>query len=116
MKATIKWPNDVQVGGKKIAGILTELSAEAERVHFVVLGIGVNLNAALVGLPARACAEVATSRDAGPRPAGDRARCSPPRLWTRLEQWLDVHAARGLRAGARRAGARCPRRSGRRCW
>ena len=45
VEATIKWPNDLQVGGKKIAGILTELSAEADRVHFVVLGIGVNLNA-----------------------------------------------------------------------
>ena len=43
--ARIKWPNDVQVQGRKLAGILTELSAEPERVHFVVLGVGVNLNA-----------------------------------------------------------------------
>jgi hypothetical protein len=37
----IKWPNDVQLGTRKVAGILTELSADTERVHFLVLGIGV---------------------------------------------------------------------------
>lgn len=42
--ATIKWPNDVQLGGRKTAGILMELHAEATSVGFLVLGIGVNLN------------------------------------------------------------------------
>ncbi|MGH7830363.1 MAG: biotin--[acetyl-CoA-carboxylase] ligase [Candidatus Binatia bacterium] len=40
----IKWPNDILVGGKKLAGILTESSMEADRVRFVIVGIGVNLN------------------------------------------------------------------------
>ncbi len=40
----IKWPNDILVGGKKIAGILTESCCEADGVIFVVVGIGVNLN------------------------------------------------------------------------
>jgi len=51
----IKWPNDVVLGGgrdasgasiplRKIAGILTEIEAEADRVSFVVVGIGVNVN------------------------------------------------------------------------
>ncbi len=40
----IKWPNDILVGGKKIAGILTESCCEADGVVFVVVGIGVNLN------------------------------------------------------------------------
>lgn len=40
----IKWPNDVVIGGKKICGILTEMSAEMERVNYVVTGIGVNVN------------------------------------------------------------------------
>jgi BirA family biotin operon repressor/biotin-[acetyl-CoA-carboxylase] ligase len=40
----IKWPNDILVGGKKLAGILTESSCEPGRLHFVILGIGVNLN------------------------------------------------------------------------
>jgi BirA family transcriptional regulator, biotin operon repressor / biotin---[acetyl-CoA-carboxylase] ligase len=47
--ARIKWPNDVVVVGegsvlRKLAGILTEIEAEADRVAFVVTGIGVNLN------------------------------------------------------------------------
>ena len=41
----IKWPNDVVVGGRrKMAGILTEIEAEADRVRGIVVGIGVNLN------------------------------------------------------------------------
>ncbi|MGH7896077.1 MAG: biotin--[acetyl-CoA-carboxylase] ligase [Candidatus Binatia bacterium] len=41
----LKWPNDVLLGGRKVAGILTEMDAELERVHFVIAGIGVNVNA-----------------------------------------------------------------------
>ena len=41
---TIKWPNDIMLDGKKLAGILTEVSCDAERVNYVILGIGVNLN------------------------------------------------------------------------
>src|SRR5262249_38382993 len=40
----IKWPNDILVNGRKVAGILTELSAELDRVKYVVLGIGVDVN------------------------------------------------------------------------
>ncbi|HEX7618227.1 MAG TPA: biotin--[acetyl-CoA-carboxylase] ligase, partial [Verrucomicrobiae bacterium] len=38
LKADIKWPNDILIGGKKVAGILTELSAELDRVKHVNLG------------------------------------------------------------------------------
>ena len=41
----VKWPNDlVTAQGQKVGGILAELSAEAERVRFVVLGVGINVN------------------------------------------------------------------------
>ncbi len=40
----IKWPNDILVNGLKIAGLLNEMSSETDTIHFVVLGIGVNLN------------------------------------------------------------------------
>src|SRR5512139_1352036 len=42
--AAVKWPNDVVVDGQKVAGILTEMDADSERVRFVIAGIGVNLN------------------------------------------------------------------------
>jgi BirA family biotin operon repressor/biotin-[acetyl-CoA-carboxylase] ligase len=44
LDAQVKWPNDVLVGGAKIAGLLNEMSAETEQIHFVILGIGINLN------------------------------------------------------------------------
>lgn len=44
IEAVIKWPNDVLVNGKKICGILTEMSAETDVVNFIILGIGVNVN------------------------------------------------------------------------
>jgi BirA family biotin operon repressor/biotin-[acetyl-CoA-carboxylase] ligase len=44
LEPTVKWPNDILLGGRKVAGLLNELSAETERVHYVILGIGVNLN------------------------------------------------------------------------
>jgi BirA family transcriptional regulator, biotin operon repressor / biotin---[acetyl-CoA-carboxylase] ligase len=40
----IKWPNDILAGGKKLAGVLTEAVSNSQRVEFVILGIGVNLN------------------------------------------------------------------------
>lgn len=42
--AGIKWPNDILVNGKKVAGLLTEMSAEPDRIRHIVLGIGVNVN------------------------------------------------------------------------
>jgi len=44
IKSTIKWPNDVMIGGKKVSGILTELKAEMECIHYVIVGIGINVN------------------------------------------------------------------------
>jgi BirA family biotin operon repressor/biotin-[acetyl-CoA-carboxylase] ligase len=44
VKARIKWPNDLLVGGKKLCGILTELRAETDRVQFIVVGVGLNVN------------------------------------------------------------------------
>ena len=51
VKATIKWPNDLLVHNMKLAGILTELSAEMDRVRFVVIGIGLNVNTPVSLLP-----------------------------------------------------------------
>jgi BirA family transcriptional regulator, biotin operon repressor / biotin---[acetyl-CoA-carboxylase] ligase len=40
----LRWPNDLLMAGKKFCGILTEMHAETDRVHFVVVGIGVDVN------------------------------------------------------------------------
>ena len=44
VKAEIKWPNDILISGKKVAGILTELSAELDQIKYVLVGIGVDVN------------------------------------------------------------------------
>lgn len=54
VEARIKWPNDILVEDRKLAGILTELSAETDRVRFVVIGIGINVNTSLSVLPPQA--------------------------------------------------------------
>jgi BirA family biotin operon repressor/biotin-[acetyl-CoA-carboxylase] ligase len=52
--ALIKWPNDILIEDKKIGGILTEISAETDRVKFAVLGIGINVNTRKIFLPREA--------------------------------------------------------------
>jgi len=40
----IKWPNDILIGNKKVCGILTEVNASIEKVNYVVVGIGIDMN------------------------------------------------------------------------
>jgi BirA family biotin operon repressor/biotin-[acetyl-CoA-carboxylase] ligase len=92
--AAIKWPNDVLASGRKLAGVLTEMAAEVERVQWLVVGIGVNVNAAADDFPDE-LRELATSLliergDPVPRALFAAA------LLTALEEWLDRHAAEGF--------------------
>lgn len=43
LQAMIKWPNDIIIGSKKLAGILTEISLQAQNVEYIVTGVGVNI-------------------------------------------------------------------------
>ena len=47
----IKWPNDLLIGGKKVVGVLTEMSAEVDRVRHAILGIGVDVNLSATEFP-----------------------------------------------------------------
>ncbi len=94
VEASIKWPNDVQIAGRKVAGILTELSADVERVHFVVLGIGVNLNTDAADFPPDV-AELATSVSLNRSSPVHRALFTAA-LLAKLEQWLDTWTEEGF--------------------
>jgi len=51
LPVSVKWPNDILVGGKKIAGILTEMRLDGDRIDHVVIGMGVNVNTPAESLP-----------------------------------------------------------------
>jgi len=44
IQTQIKWPNDILLDGKKVCGILTEMNSEMDRINYLVLGIGINVN------------------------------------------------------------------------
>jgi len=50
-KTRIKWPNDILLHGKKVCGILAQMQAGADKIDFVVLGIGINVNIAADEFP-----------------------------------------------------------------
>jgi BirA family biotin operon repressor/biotin-[acetyl-CoA-carboxylase] ligase len=92
--AGIKWPNDLLASGKKIGGILTELAAEPDRIEWVVLGAGVNVNTRREDFPEELRAE-ATSI------LLERGQAAPRVLFaaacfTALETWLDRHDEEGF--------------------
>ena len=90
----IKWPNDVLLGGRKVAGILVEMDAEVERVHHVIAGIGVNLNAPETAFPPALRAKAGSLRLATGRRV-DRAAFTG-RLLAALEARYGRFVARGF--------------------
>ena len=96
--AQIKWPNDILVGGRKVAGILCEASLEADRVHRVILGIGINVNGTNVPRALRATAT--TLRLAGGRKVSRPALLGAVinHLETRYEGWQRDGSLSGLLA------------------
>lgn len=44
LKTQVKWPNDIVINGKKVCGILTEMSSELNHIYYVIIGIGINVN------------------------------------------------------------------------
>jgi BirA family biotin operon repressor/biotin-[acetyl-CoA-carboxylase] ligase len=106
VRAELKWPNDVLVNGRKLAGILAESASGPDGVEWVVLGIGVNL-----ALDADALPE--DLRDATTSIAGETGRAPRPpaaaaAVLSRLSVWydaLDASPARVVSAWRDRAVA-----------
>lgn len=92
--AAIKWPNDVECGGRKLGGLLAELRTEGSRIRHAVLGVGFNSGTTLEGFPPELAA-IATSLaiESGepvPRPLAFA------RLLESLEDWLALHDLEGF--------------------
>jgi BirA family biotin operon repressor/biotin-[acetyl-CoA-carboxylase] ligase len=82
--AALKWPNDVLVADKKLAGILVETQSQGGRLDSVIVGIGVNLGTVPAALAHRATA-LPIDRET-----------FLAELLAQLERWVDRYASRGL--------------------
>mgnify|MGYP001121937423 CR=1 FL=1 len=51
LETRLKWPNDIFINNRKAGGILTELSAEVDRLEWIIIGIGLNVNATIDSMP-----------------------------------------------------------------
>lgn len=116
LAARLKWPNDVLVADRKIAGVLVETGLEAGRIQWAVIGMGVNL-ATHPDIPDRPATSLAALGHAPPSPA-DFAAIVLDHLAARMESWR-VHGfaaqreawlARGPAPGAA-IGVRLPQGS-----
>lgn len=91
LEAFIKWPNDIVINSRKVCGILTEMSADNDGIHYVVIGIGINVNTREFPEEIR---EIATSLWLEQRKAGiDRASLVAAilgKLELYFEQFLEV--------------------------
>jgi BirA family biotin operon repressor/biotin-[acetyl-CoA-carboxylase] ligase len=96
VRPRLKWPNDVLASGRKLAGILTEMTTQGDRVDHVVLGVGVNVATRV--FPDHLAAEATSlaleaGRDVAVEDALDE-------ILARLETWLAVFLAGGVSAVA----------------
>ncbi|MFQ5480530.1 MAG: biotin--[acetyl-CoA-carboxylase] ligase [Thermodesulfobacteriota bacterium] len=92
----VKWPNDILIDSKKVAGILMEMYTEAEMTSFVIAGIGVNLNMDPSILPAPLNREATSiknvSKTAVARAAFTQTLCQS------MESWYNTFLNKGLSA------------------
>ena len=89
----LKWPNDVLTGGGKCCGVLTEMNADPGKIHFIVVGVGINVNG--TALPAAIAGRAATLEQAAGDPVS-RSRLVAG-LLNHLEALYLVFLDEGLR-------------------
>ena len=130
LPASIKWPNDIQLSGRKAGGLLTEMSAEPDRIRHIVLGIGldVNMDRRMPCLPTSASISYDAGGRSGQKHRPDRASPAPApgtrsvvrgfpgrRCPAVLKEWRTLNSTLGSRvsvSGARRGlRGRGPERS-----
>lgn len=90
----IKWPNDLFVEGRKVCGILTEVRAEADRIHYCVAGIGINVHTRSDQLPQQ-LRSVATSLHETTEHPLHRARIVAT-CCSEIESLMNVYAKKGF--------------------
>lgn len=91
LKVSIKWPNDILIGPQKLAGILTEMRAEMDRVNLVVIGFGINVNSQAQQIGERAISiKMATKKQV------DRIALLQ-KILERLEFWYAVLQKKGIK-------------------
>lgn len=89
-EAFLKWPNDVLLGERKLAGVLAEAASSAAGVDWVVLGVGVNVSVPARAFPAELREAVASLSDVGPAPEVSTLAAA---LLDRLRVWYDAAAS-----------------------
>lgn len=110
----IKWPNDIVCGHKKVGGILTEMSAEVDRVNFVVVGIGLNINSSHKELPkgstslkeivGREVSRISFARDLLEQLEKDYLVLKKGHFEALAKEWEDFSVVSGRRVSARVSG------------
>lgn len=90
--ARIKWPNDIECRGQKLAGLLTELRAEADGIRYVVVGVGLNvlLTAHDFSPDLRGTSLLIESGESIARPLA----CA--RVLEHIEEWVALHETEGF--------------------
>jgi len=95
LEVTIKWPNDIMMDGRKLCGILTQMKAEQDSVDFVVLGVGINVNAAIKNLPKGASSIKEELHRRGGKTTLSRVDLTK-RVLERLEEYYNIMKSEGF--------------------
>jgi len=96
LRAQVKWPNDVWLDRKKVAGVLVEASTIGAETSAVIIGIGLNVNR--VAFDEALCGQASSLRLSGPHRTEldrERALCT---LLAAVERWVDVFSHSGPEA------------------
>jgi len=94
--AAVKWPNDVVIGGRKVAGARLDVGMAGDRVSYVVVGVGINVNIGHAELEAAlgpAAADATSLREAHGRPIDRNALAAG--FLNQLEKWAGLYATSG---------------------